>query len=291
VQFRFERAITNPFGCRQSFVGKRYGAVDVACTGLGFSKGNLDESVEDQGVLLAKIVDALAHSLESIGERSGVDSRPAFEKNTECAERSQIALANNPSQIGHVHLSPQMVTAHQCEQRGVHCARSDDVGLCKDPDSSSHMLNERDRAFDLAKRPRGKRQVSHGGGASVLNDSQRQVVVAPGLKQCYRTFEVLLRFEEFSGEPVGDALHAMRDTDFGRNGSPLNVREHGRGVRPHPRQLAAHVAADPQAGVGREPSGRVLVTNRRLAGSGEGFCRLRRSGSARSEQRVALRDV
>jgi hypothetical protein len=60
-------------------------------------------------------------------------------------------------------------------------------------------------------------------GASILNDSQRQVVVAPGLEQCYRAFEMLLRFEEFSGEPVGDALHAMRDTDFGRNGSRLNV--------------------------------------------------------------------
>jgi hypothetical protein len=82
VQFRFERAITNPFGCRQSFVGKRYGAVDVACTGLGFSKGNLDEPVENQGALLAKIFDAAAHSLESVGKRAGVDGRLAFEKKT-----------------------------------------------------------------------------------------------------------------------------------------------------------------------------------------------------------------
>ena len=82
MQFRFEVAITNPFGCRQSFVEKRYGAVDVACTGFGFSKGNLDEPVENQGVLFAKIFDAAAHSLESVGKRAGVDGRPAFSKKT-----------------------------------------------------------------------------------------------------------------------------------------------------------------------------------------------------------------
>jgi hypothetical protein len=98
VQFRFERAVANPFGCCQRFVEKRYCPVDVACTGFGFSKGNLDEPIENQGVLLAKIFDTSAHPLESAGERSGVDSRPAFEKDTECVERSQIMLANNANQ-------------------------------------------------------------------------------------------------------------------------------------------------------------------------------------------------
>jgi hypothetical protein len=50
-----------------------------------------------------------------------------------------------------------------------------------------------------------------------------------------RTFEMLPRFEKFSGEPVGDALRAMRDASFSRIGSRLDVCEDSRRMRPHRR--------------------------------------------------------
>ena len=78
------------------------------------------------------------------------------------------------------------------------------------------------------------------------------------MEQCYRTLEMLLRFAKLSGEPVGDALHAMRDTGFGRTGSRLNVREHSRGVRPHRRQFASDEGANIQAVIDRQSFGRAL---------------------------------
>ena len=67
------------------------------------------------------------------------------------------------------------------------------------------------------------------------------------------------RFAVLSGEPMRDSGRAVSDSGLGRIGSRLDVAEEGLRVGPHRRQLAAHEAADPQAVVGRQPFGRVLV--------------------------------
>ena len=80
----------------------------------------------------------------------------------------------------------------------------------------------------------------------------------------------------------------MGDAGFRRIGPRLDVAEERRSMRPHRWQLASHVAAAPQTVIGRQSFGRILVAGRRLAGSGEGFRRFRRAGTARRDQRVAI---
>ena len=152
-------------------------------------------------------------------------------------------------------------------------------------------VDERNRAIDFAERPRRKREIDHRGDAGVLSEAKGQIVVAAGLEQGERAFQMIPRFAILAGEPASDPGGAMRDAGLGRIGSRLDVAEEGRGVRPHRRQLASHVAAGPQAVVGRQSLGRVLVARRRLAGSGEGFRRFRRAVAARGDERVAVGDV
>ena len=131
---------------------------------------------------------------------------------------------------------------------------------------ASASPNEGNRAPDVAQRPQCKREVKHRRDARVLSEAKGQIVVAPGLKQGERAFQMLPRFEVLSGEPMRDSGHAVSDSGLGRIGSRLDVAEECLGVHPHRRQLAAHVAADPQAVVGRQPFGRVLVAGCRLRG-------------------------
>ena len=64
VQLRFERTMSGPLAGGQRFIEDGDGTVDVAGTGFGLGKGNLDEPVEEQDVLLAKKFDAATHGLE-----------------------------------------------------------------------------------------------------------------------------------------------------------------------------------------------------------------------------------
>ena len=57
---------------------------------------------------------------------------------------------------------------------------------------------------------------------------------------------------------MGDPGGAVGDSGLGRIGFRLDVAEERRRVRPHRRQLAARIAADPQAVVGRQSSGASL---------------------------------
>ena len=56
-----------------------------------------------------------------------------------------------------------------------------DMGEVRDP--RLHAVDERDRAIDLAERPRHDRQRTHRGGAGVLSKAKSQIVVAAGLEQ------------------------------------------------------------------------------------------------------------
>ena len=82
--------------------------------------------------------------------------------------------------------------------------------------------------------------------------------------------------------------YSMCDPRRGGIGISLDVAEERLGMGPHRRKLAPHIVSDPQAKVGRHPLGRILSTQRQLAGSCEGFGRLGRSVAARRDQRVAV---
>ena len=134
-------------------------------------------------------------------------------------------------------------------------------------------------------------QVGHSADAGVVPEAKRQIVVAPGLEQRKRALQLLLGLDELSGEPMGDSSDAMRDAGLGRIGRRCNVVEEGLGVRPHRRQFASHVAADPQAVIDRQSFGGVFVAIGPIARPRERFCCLWRPIAARRDERVAVGDL
>ena len=117
------------------------------------------------------------------------------------------------------------------------------MGEARDP--RLHAVNERNRAIDLAERPQRNRQIDHRADAGVMSEAKGQIVVAAGLEQGERPSKMIPRLAILAGEPASHPGGAMGDAGLGRIGSRLDVAEEGRGVRPHRRQLASHVAAGP----------------------------------------------
>ena len=180
-----------------------------------------------------------------LGGRADVGRRPAFEKHVECAEQGQIVLADDAREFGDARPGARTVAAHHCEQGGVHRAERERVGIGQARDPRSHPLDERNRPIDLAESPQREGQIGHRGNSWVRSESKRHFVVAPGLEQRERAFQVIPRFGKFSREPVGDALDSMRDAGLRRIGSRLDVGEKSCRLRPHRRQFAPRVAAGP----------------------------------------------
>ena len=78
-----------------------------------------------------------------------------------------------------------------------------------------------------------------------MSEAKGQIVVAAGLEQGERPFQMIPRLAILAGEPASDPGGAMGDAGLGRIGSRLDVAEEGRSVRPHRWQLASRVAAGP----------------------------------------------
>ena len=105
--------------------------------------------------------------------------------------------------------------------------------------------NERNRAPDIAERPRCERQVTHRRDAGVPSEAKRQIVVAAGLEQDQRAFQMVSRIAILSGEPTCDPDCPMGDAGLGRIGPRLDVTEERLGVGPHRRQLARERSCRP----------------------------------------------
>ena len=168
------------------------------------------------------------------------------------------------------------------------CTRAD-MGEAGTPRLS--VASEGDRASDVAQRPQREREIQHCPGAGVVAEVKGQIVVASGLKQGERAFQMLARFSVLSGEPMRHSGCTVSDSGLGRIGSRLDVAEEGPGMGPHRRQLSAQQTADPQAVIGRQALKRVLVASGEFASPCEGFGRLGRPIAARRDQRVAVGDV
>jgi hypothetical protein len=124
-----------------------------------------------------------------------------------------------------------------------------------------------------------------------LAEAKGQIVVASGLEDGERAFQMLPRFAALSDEPMRHSGCAVSDSGLGRIGSRPDVAQEGLGVSPHRRQFAPGEATHPEPVVGRQPFGRILVGKRRLASSCECFGGLARTMPARRDQRVAVSDV
>ena len=66
------------------------------------------------------------------------------------------------------------------------------MGEVRDPRLS--VGRQGNRASDVAQRPQREREVKHRRDAGVLSKAKRQIVVAPGLEQGQRAFQVIARF-------------------------------------------------------------------------------------------------
>ncbi len=216
------------------------------------------------------------HALEPAAGRAAIGVRPALEKHPKCAEQRQVVLARETREFGGARRGARTVAAQQFEHRGLQSGEREraDVGEARDP--RDHTLDERNRAIDVAERPQRMRQIGHCTDARVLSEAKGQIVVPARPKQGQRAFQIIARFTILSGEPAVDPSGAAGDSGIRRIGSRLDVAEESRRVRPHRRQLAAQVAASPQAVVGRQPIRRALVAACGRPSSCEGFGRFGR---------------
>ena len=203
-------------------------------------------------------------------------------------EQGQIVLAHDACEFGDAGPGARTVAAHQGEEGRLTCAKRERGGVGKARDPRFHSLNERNRSVDLAKRPRNERQIDHRSDAGIRREAKRQIVVAAGLEQGERAFQFTQGFDKFAGEVVGHALDPMRDAGLARIGSRRDAGKEGCRMRSHRRELASHVATCPQAVIGRQSLGRVLVARGGLAGCCEGFRRFRRPIAAGGDERVAV---
>ena len=135
-------------------------------------------------------------------------------------------LAREPGEFEGVRRGASVVATHQFEQGRVHSSKREraDMGEVRDP--RLHAVDERNRAIDLAERPRRNRQIGHRGDAGVHAEAKGQIVVTAGLEQGERPFKVIPRLAILAGEPASHPGDAMRDAGLGRIGSrPTSLRK------------------------------------------------------------------
>ena len=167
MQFCIEGALASPIRRRQRVVEDGNSAVDIVGASFGFCEGNLDESVEHQGILVAQKLDPVTHALEPTFLRAG----QTFEKNPIRSPLRQIVFTRESSEFNGVRCGTREVPAHQfehCREHCPKCARAD-IGETRDPRLST--ANVRNRAFDVAQRPQYKPEVEHCRDADVVAEA------------------------------------------------------------------------------------------------------------------------
>ena len=114
---------------------------------------------------------------------------------------------------------------HQCELGREHVSEGDRVAMREGRHARQHPGYEGRRALDLAERPQYKCKIGHGGDAEVLSETERHVVVAAGLEQGERPFQMIICIAILTREPARCSCDAMGDAGLGRIGSGLDVIE------------------------------------------------------------------
>ena len=101
------------------------------------------------------------------------------------------------------------------------------MGEVRDPRLSA--VDERNRSSDVAHRPQcDARDNAIASDAGVRSEAKSQIIVAAGLEQGERAFQMIPRLAILAGEPARDPGGAMGDAGLGRIGSRLDVAEEGR---------------------------------------------------------------
>ena len=218
MQFCFERAIAQAIARRQRFVEDRNRARSDRLPGLRPRPARSSKARRTADVLFAQQIDAAAHVPEPVGGRAAVRSRPTLEKHAERAKHGQVMLARETGEFEDVRRGARVVATHQFEESRVQSCKREraDMGEVRDP--RLHAVDERNRAIDLAERPRRDRQIDHRGDAGVQPEAKGQIVVAAGLEQGERTFQVIPRLAILAGEPASDPGGAMGDAASGESG-------------------------------------------------------------------------
>jgi hypothetical protein len=99
------------------------------------------------------------------------------------------------------------VAAHQPEQSRVdspECERADMRDACCPRPS---VVDKGQSARDVAQRPKREREERHRRDTRVLSEAEGQIVVAAGLEQGERAFQMLSRVAVLSSEPMGRSCY------------------------------------------------------------------------------------
>src|SRR5271165_7084146 len=106
--------MANAFRGHQRLVEGRDGAIDIACTRLGFSERNLEEPIEGQ-MLFRQQFGGAPHVLETVAGPAAFSPRQAIEKNRVRSPRWQIVLARESGELNGVLRGAREVAVHQRE--------------------------------------------------------------------------------------------------------------------------------------------------------------------------------
>ena len=123
----------------------------------------------------------MAHVLEPVADRAARGGRPTFEKHAERSPLVQIVIAREVGEFEGVLRGAPTIAPHQVEHRRVHTSKGERADMREVRHPRLHAVDERNRAIDLAERPRHYRQVRHCADAGVLAEAKGQIVVAAGL--------------------------------------------------------------------------------------------------------------
>ena len=167
MQFGFEGAVANSIDGRQRLVDDRKGALEIAGPGFGLGQGDLDEPVENQAFCSRRLSaprrmpsrPSASAPLSAVAQPPK-NSPKARNKRRSC---SRTIRASSAALVSAREWSPRI----NLKRRRMHCFESERVGMREARDPRLHALDERNRAIDLAKRPRGERQIGHRGDARV----------------------------------------------------------------------------------------------------------------------------
>jgi hypothetical protein len=118
-----------------ALVEDREGVVDVTGKGFGFSKHNLQQSIQSQDILLAQKFDAATHGLGPGAGFAAFSSSQPLEKTPPWSPRKEIVLTGQPGKFDGVDCGARLITTHQRKRGRVQfpeCA-SADMGEVRDP--------------------------------------------------------------------------------------------------------------------------------------------------------------
>ena len=246
MQLRFERAMSDPLARQQRFVEDGDGAFDIAGKGFGFSESDLNKPIEDQWVLFAQEFDAATHGVAPAAGWAAFGVRQPLKKDPERSPNRQIVLAARGGRVRR--RSAQRARGRRASVSNMAALQFPYARVPTWARLAARAAASRLRETARSTSPSGHRVSARkimAATPSVLPEAEGKIVVAPGLKQGERAFQMRSGFAS-----TLQRTNAWSRLRGGRrrpraNWVSASTSPRKAGAGPHRRKLAPDQAAHP----------------------------------------------